>query len=205
MAALKMDEAQVAENPNDGLYRRGLSISYSNVGDVLSRTKRHAEALKQYRLAVEIDEGLSAADPEDAWAHKYLVYNYLRLGDAQFHTGDPIAAGTTLERCLKIAKRRSDSDLTNVGALADLADTYSKLGEVNLSEGLNANLPPKTRTSRLLTARSWYQQSLHLWEGMRTRGVLRGVQSHAPEQVAAQLSRCEAAIRDMRNPRMAAN
>jgi serine/threonine protein kinase len=197
---LRMDKDLVAANPNDGLYRRGLSISYSNVGDVLLATKKYSEALTHYRQAVVIDEGLSAADPEDDWARKYLVYNYLRLGDAQLKTGDVSAAQSTYERCLLIAKRRVDSDTTNAGALADLADSYARLGVLNLSQGVNLQLANGKRRLRLSSARSWYQLSLNVWLDMRNRGVLRGVQSHAPDQVAAELAKCDSAMRTLTYP-----
>jgi tetratricopeptide (TPR) repeat protein len=167
---------------------------------VLLATKMYSEALAQYRQAVAIDEGLSAADPEDDWARKYLVYNYLRLGDAQLKTGDVSAAQSTYERCLLIAKRRVDSDTTNAGALADLADSYARLGALNLSQGVNLQLAAGKRRSRLRSARTWYQQSLNVWLDMRNRGVLRGVQSHAPDQVAAELAKCESAMKMLGHP-----
>jgi tetratricopeptide (TPR) repeat protein len=167
---------------------------------VLLKTGRYGEALKQYRQAVAIDEGLSAADPQDDWARKYLVYNYLRLGDAQLKTKDAVAAQLTYEKCLALAKSRTASDATNVGALADLADSFARLGALNLSEGSKQELPIPQRKRRLNSARSWYQESLKVWLDMRKRGILSGVLSQSPDQVAAELAKCENALRVIKNP-----
>ena len=203
--ALHMDQQLVTEYPNDGLYRRGLSISFSNVGDVLIKTGRYGEALKQYRQAVSIDEGLAAADPQDDWARKYLVYNYLRLGDAQLKSKDAAAAQLTYEKCLMLAESRVAADATNAGAQADLADSLARLGALNLSEGSNLDLPIKTRKSHLNSARAWYQKSLNLWLDMRKHGILSGVLSQSPDQVAAELAKCENALRTLRNTTAAAS
>ncbi|MBS1850282.1 MAG: protein kinase [Acidobacteria bacterium] len=198
--SLHMDQQLVAENPNDGLYRRGLSISYSNIGDVLFKTGRYGEALRQYHQAVAIDDALSAADAQDDWARKYLVYNYLRLGDAQLKVQDAAGAQSTYEKCLRVAKARVTADASNAGALADLAEAYARLGTLHLSEGMKAELPAPARRRRLRSARSWYQASLKLWREIRDRGILRGVQARVPDQVAADLAQCEAALKDIGAP-----
>jgi hypothetical protein len=84
-----------------------------------------------------------------------------------------------------------DSDTTNAGALADLADSYARLGALNFSQGINPQLAASKRIARLVSAWSWYRQSLNVWVDLKNRGILRGVQSRAPDQVAAELDKCD--------------
>ena len=94
----------------------------------------------------------------------------------------------------------TEADATNAGALADLADSFARLGALNLSEGWNQDLPVQPRKRRLNSARSWYQESLKVWLDMRKRGILSGVLSQSPDQVAAELAKCETALSALKNP-----
>ena len=70
--ALPTDEALVAEDPNNALAKRDLTITYGSIGDVLLKTGDLSGALKQFQKALAMDEALAAADPKDAWAAKYV-------------------------------------------------------------------------------------------------------------------------------------
>lgn len=192
--ALPVDEALAAENPNDALAQRDLAIDYANVGDILLKTGNTPGALKRYRQAIEIDERLAKADPKDAWARRYLAYNYNRLGDALIKTADERAALSAYKKALELAELRANSDTSNAAAREDLADSYAKSAAAYFFLGSNSQASTYTKKKRLLEARSLYQKSLELWQGMRDRGVLSGLHSDEPEKIAREISRCQSAL-----------
>jgi eukaryotic-like serine/threonine-protein kinase len=192
--ALPVDEALAAENPNDALARRDLAIDYANAGDILLKTGDTFRALQRYKQAVEIDEKLAQADPKDAWAQRYLAYNYHRMGDALLKTRDRERALAFHRKALKVAEGRANSDPSNASAREDLAQSYAKLAGAHLYMGTQLDVAQGRKKKNLLEARSWYQKSLEVWQSLRDRGTLSGLHAQEPDRVAAEISRCQAAL-----------
>lgn len=191
--SLANDEAVASANPNDALAQRDVSIDYSSIGDVLLKTGDYPKALKNYRQAAAIDEAIAVADPKDAWARKYVIYNNKRIGDVLLKTGDRKNAKAAYERALAEAEARARTDPTNAYAQADLAEMYSRLGELHFSAaGLSAT--SSNRRTSLLAARSWYQKSRNLWGSMKEKGTLNPINTSDSESAIADLARCEAAL-----------
>lgn len=185
----------MAENPNDTLARRDVSISSTSVGDVLLKKGDAASALGLYRRAAAIDDAIAVADPKDAWAKRYQVYDYTRVGDALLKDGDLLAARTAFQKALTAAEARAALDSSLASAQTDLAGAYAKLGEASYAAGVRTSNGPSTKRAHLLTARAWYQKSMAVWDRLRSRGAMSAIDAKSAQSVADGLSRCEQALK----------
>jgi tetratricopeptide (TPR) repeat protein len=192
--ALPTDEALVAEDQNNALATRDLTITYGSIGDVLLKTGDYAGALKQYRQALAIDETLAAADPKDAWAAKYVLSNRKKIGDALVKTGDYAGAEAAYKQAAGEAEHRAALDATHAGARRDLADSYDKLGALYFTWASQPGIVTGGKKRNLLAARAWYQKSLEIWQDMRAKGTLLGLDAHVPEETAQALAACQTAL-----------
>ena len=193
--ALKVDEDMRSKHPEDATAIRDVGIDYSSIGDVLFKTGNYKGALERYRLALSIDEHLVGIDPKDAWAKANVVYDSYRVADALLKTGEPVPALALYTKTAALAEANSNADPGNTEVRAELARVYTKLAAAHfvVSSG--------RAKGSLNTARSYYQKGLNIWLELRTQGALRGTDAQAPEQTAAELAKCETALRGGSNMR----
>jgi serine/threonine protein kinase/tetratricopeptide (TPR) repeat protein len=185
--ALKVDEDARSKHPEDATAIRDTGIDYSSVGDVLFKTGNYKEALERYRQALEIDQHLANSDPRDAWAKINVVYDSYRVADALLKTGQTAAALSLYAKTTTQAEANSNADPGNTEVRAELARIYTKFAAAHVAASSGSK-------RSLNTAHSYYQKGLNIWLDLRKQGALRGTDAQAPEQTAAELAKCEAAL-----------
>ena len=191
--ALPTDEALAAEDATNAVAKRDVAITYESVGDILLKTGDATGALKQYRQAIAIDEALAQVDPKDAWAMKYIISNRKKIGDALVKAGDFTGAEAAYLEAAKDAEHRAALDTTHAAALRDVAQIYGSMGALHFDRGIKS-ASPTDKKAELLAAQLWYQKSVEIWRGLRTKGALLGLDAHAPEEIAEALAECQAAL-----------
>jgi len=94
-----------------------------------------------------------------------------------------------------IAEQRANPDALNAWAQAELAISYSKLADAYCTSASNLNNSNTRRRSDLLAAQSVYQKSLSVWEQLRAKGAVQGVDADKPKAVADALLKCQESLR----------
>ena len=106
---------------------RSLSVSHSNVGDVLLAQGNAAGALRKFRASLAIAERLAAQDPTNAEWQRDLSVSHSKVGDVLLAQGDAAGALREYRADLAIAERLAAQDPTNAGWQRDLAVSHYKL------------------------------------------------------------------------------
>uniref|UniRef100_UPI00262E7263 tetratricopeptide repeat protein n=1 Tax=uncultured Gimesia sp. TaxID=1678688 RepID=UPI00262E7263 len=130
--------------------QRGLSISYSILGDILLKEGSLTDARSQYEQSLKILKELAAADKTNVGAQRDLSVLYERLGNIFLQEGKLTEARSQYEQSLKIHKELAAADKTDAGDQRGLSISYNNLGDILLQEG------------NLTEARSQYEQSLKI-------------------------------------------
>jgi len=190
--ALLVDEALANANPQDATAQRDLSIDLSNLGDASLKTKDFAGALEQYRSAAAIDERLAKADSKDASAQYYLVYDSYRIGDALLKLGQTPQAIEVYLKAVSMAEANAVADSENTTIRSELARTHARLAAAYV---VAASQHASAKSRNLAAARERYKRSLMIWQELDRRGALQAADSHAPDEVEAELAKCEEALR----------
>jgi non-specific serine/threonine protein kinase/serine/threonine-protein kinase len=184
--SLGMAEALMNDEPKDISYRTTAAFENSLLASVLLRARKLPESIKYFRRAIELYEKILAADAEQKQARADLAYGYGGLGLALAQTGNATeglaAERTALSSYEKLEAARS----SNVGLLRDYAETLDRAGQTCLLNATNNNANE---------AKQFFQQSLVIWTEMRDRGTLSKVDANKPDEIQAEIAKCDAALK----------
>jgi hypothetical protein len=129
---------------------------------------------KDSTLRAEVEALLSSYDKAEGFLDGLLEGATALLGDAEAPPGEGAMIGP-----YRIAR--------------ELARSYSNLG--NVYAVLASKSPGNQRIENWREARSNYQKSLDILSDMRNRGTLPASESGEPEKIAAEIARCDAALK----------
>jgi serine/threonine protein kinase/Flp pilus assembly protein TadD len=191
--SLAITEALAAKDPTNVQLRRDVAASYDRIGNVLA-SKDAVAALQSYRKSLAISETLLANNPNDAELRRSVARSHSRIGHVLASTGDAVGALESQRKALMISEALSAEDPTNTWFLRDLAVAYTKLGEAHTVFASKSTAPVNKRTEHWRQARSWHQKSLNLWLDMRNRGILRGSDASVLDEIAREITKCDAAL-----------
>jgi tetratricopeptide (TPR) repeat protein/tRNA A-37 threonylcarbamoyl transferase component Bud32 len=139
-----------AADPTDAQAQRGLSFSYSKLGNVSLQAGQVTEALAFYQQAHAILKTLAAANPTVAWAQRDLSVSYNSLGNVSLRAGQVTEALAFYQQTHAILKTLAAADPTDAQAQRDLSVSYMKLGNVSMQAG------------QVTETLGFYQQSLDI-------------------------------------------
>lgn len=109
--------------------KRNKGLALIRIGYDLSWQERY-DILDDYvKKSLAIYEPLVAANPNDARLRRDLYFAYFQAGGIYIEANPPLSR-QYLEKSIEIAKRTVENDRLNYLAKFDLAQSYSKLGEV---------------------------------------------------------------------------
>ena len=193
--AVALDEARSAANPTDAEARIDLSFSYGALSVCLSNMGDLDGALETYRKALAIRQALADADPKNVNAQSALVRAHWRIGHFLDKKGDAASALASFRKALAIQEGLSRVDPSNEAVREGLAGALGRVADAEAALGASAKTPAASRPGHWKEARSFYQRSLDIWQDLSRRGLLRGGNVGEPDRVAAQLTRCNEALK----------
>lgn len=153
--------------------------------------------------ALEYLDKLASEAGDDLSLQRELAAAYQKVGDVQGSSvsagdlGDTQGALASYRNALEINEALLTADPANANARRDLGVSYYHLGSASASLGSELPVPVSQRLGRWREARGWHQRSLRLFEDMRERGVLSGADSGVPDELNAEIARCDQAIAEL--------
>ena len=194
---LPLDEAALATDPANVQSRVDYTYSSERMGILLSELGEDIEALRHFRNNLTTRQSLLADDPEN------LTYQYgLCLAEAEVAHMEAKAGNLdlALEQCRKSTGRLEAAvdDPTSTYYRGLRARTYGYIGDAYAAVASAAATPADQAREHWRTARMMYERSLHIWQDLRTRGILAGDDATKPEELARQIARCNAALEERR-------
>jgi serine/threonine protein kinase len=195
---LALNEEMVAADPANAQFRSNKAVALIKVGDIEAQSGRIAKALSNYGEALRIRERLSSAAQLDTSIRRDLAEVWIKLGDALGLSGARFEALENYRKSLETLEALSSSIPAHAGIRGMLAEAYSRVGRVNLAIALGTVLTTSKRIEHLRAARSAYKRGLDITIEMRNRSLVSpnaiDVFGGSPENVAAEIAKCEAAL-----------
>ena len=190
--AAAMADELLHEEPGNAMYQRILTFTLGAVADALYETGRTGPALETFARALSLREAIVSADPANANQEMHLGILYGRYGNLLAREGRRAEGLTMGRKGITILERLSAADPHNVDAAYETAEALRGLAQacepdVGASSGRATN-------ERWAEAGALYRKSLDALLALRARGSLAGLHAAEPQELAAALARCEAAL-----------
>jgi tetratricopeptide (TPR) repeat protein/tRNA A-37 threonylcarbamoyl transferase component Bud32 len=193
---LPFDEQALAEDPHNAVARADMSYTRARMGDLLAEGGHYAEALTNYRKAVAEQERLGAESSENLYARYGAILVRARVGEMQARLGDRAAALAESSRALELLDGIAPEPAS--GTRSSLRGyVYMRVAAAYAALGASASTGVAEKRARWETARALYAQSLDVWQDMQKRGILTAEDATKPQDLAREIARCDAALRQL--------
>jgi non-specific serine/threonine protein kinase/serine/threonine-protein kinase len=187
--AFAIRQKVAAADPKNAELRRDLSISHDKLGEISAASDNIAAALAHYREALRIDSAQPGRDTQNMLDRANSLE---KIGSLLFKTGEFTAALDHQQKSRALREEVVNNlDRENVQARRDLASSYIRLGE--LSAAMAEKAP--AAQPRWREALSWYHKAQEMLADLKRRGALNKSDETDQVRIAAEIARCEAALK----------
>ncbi len=192
--ALALDEPLSRADPSNTLLRRRVSAGLLLLGNVSNRLEDQAAAADYYRRALDEFEKLAQADPANLQAQSDLAVACERLGTSLAQKGETEEAFRLLNRAAKLLEPVVARDSGNLNARGHVAAYNIGLGYAHAALGANPAVARDARLGHWRQAKAGFQAGHAFYTEMRDRGLATGDEAAAPDVLAREIAKCEAAL-----------
>jgi tetratricopeptide (TPR) repeat protein len=188
---LAMCEALLAADPREAYNRKSTALAYRNVGEASGALGDYTMALANFQKAQQMFSELAVEDPANSDTQAKWAYVCLATSRTLGETGDWNGAIDSAHQGIKIAEALLRSSPTNAAARKTLAQLDLQCGLAHTAEAASSSSPK----DQWLAAREDYQKSLALYVEMKSRGTLAVTDTNKPDELSADIARCDAALK----------
>jgi tetratricopeptide (TPR) repeat protein len=191
--ALAIYEALVAADPSDASVRRQLALGYRNVGVALGATDQ-TQALRSLQKAQQIFADLVATDPKNDDFRRQWAYTHLATSRFEAEIGDFAAAVTSASEGIRIDEGLVADSPANASARNTLGLLYLQLAASHTGWASKPGEPSTVQVEQWQHAKDAFTRSLAIYQEMKTKGILSPADATKPDEIAAELAKCESAL-----------
>lgn len=191
---LDIVEALLQANPSSAVAQRDVGTGYERVGFLLQQMGRTTEALIHFQKGLDIGEALVRADPYNAKARTDLATAHCRVGEIQLAQGETPAALVNFRKFNEITLDIATANPDKASAQREFGVSLFKMAEFHISLGKDDGRDRNERMEHWRNARSWLQRAFDVFAAMRDKNVLAPGDANVPEEMVAEIAKCEAAI-----------
>jgi tetratricopeptide (TPR) repeat protein len=188
---LAMCEALLVADPRDAYNRKSTALAYRNVGEASAASGDYRAALSNFEKAQQMFSELVTEDPANADSQAKWAYVCLATSRTLGESGDWNRAIESANQGIRIADALLKSSPANAAARKILAQLDLQCGLAHTAVA-SASTSPK---DQWLAAREDYQKSLALYIEMKSKGTLAVTDTNKPDELSADIARCDAALK----------
>jgi serine/threonine protein kinase len=192
--SIAMLEATAAADPTNARARREVSMVQNRLGEVLIETGDAAGALEVLERAHEIRARVADADPSNAQASFDLAVVLANLADALTRSGRAEAGSEAGQRAIAIFRDLVTADPENMVYRRNLGLSFTKVALSHTSRAEDPKRPAGARSAHWREARALFREALDVFSDLRERGALRPADAGKPDELAAEVARCDEAL-----------
>ena len=193
---LPFDEQALAADPDNVAARGDLAYTRARMGDLLAKVADYAEALANYRKALAEYEKVGAASPEFLSLRFHAILVRGGIGEMLARLGERGAALAESSRAIELLEGIAPDPAS--GTRSSLrGQVYMRIAAAYAALGASGQLAEEERRGHWQTARGLYAHSLDVWLDMQKRGILTAEDGTKPQEVARELARCDASLRQL--------
>ena len=193
---LPFDEQALAEDPDNAAACGDLAYTRERMGDLLAKVAAYAEALANYRKALAEYEKVGAESSEFLSLRFHAILVRGGIGEMLARLGERGAALAESSRAIELLEGIAPDPAS--GTRSSLrGQVYMRIAAAYAALGASGQLAEEERRGHWQTARDLYAQSLDVWLDMQKRGILTAEDGTKPQEVARELARCDASLRQL--------
>ena len=156
-----------------------IAATYQNLADNYLEIKKLDSAFEYSQIAIKILRENLAKNPADSQTQGELGGTYITSAEIFVAKGDANSALETYRKALTIL----ESDAIRNSQMRSLAYAYQGVGEIH------------QKANRFQEAKSWYQKSLDVWNGLREQEKLTSDNLTKPDEIKKLIENCEAKLK----------
>ena len=198
--SLSLAERLSWQDPNNEQYRGDVAYALIRVGDMLVALGDPQRALVSYQKSRTLRERDVNADPTNLWKRSSLIEARAKMTKA-LAIGRQYQAALAASAETQALMAHTRLDPTNANFRGFFADTYIDLGAAHALLARERGTTPGERRDRWRAARTWYQQSLEIWQDLQGRGTLAATDRPKLESVAGEIARCDRMLAESHSSR----
>ncbi|MFL6213683.1 MAG: protein kinase domain-containing protein [Blastocatellia bacterium] len=186
--------AQVAAaDPADVQAQRNVASAQINLGRALVKLSQFDEALQAEQRAVAIYERIATMEPANEFARAEVSYARIQVSYALAKSGKGAQALEAGEQARAVIEEVSVANPTNAEYRGLLASSYVTLGDVHAMMATNEG-EVSGKADHWRAARDQYQRGYDIFKALKDRGEFTSTEYGSPEEAAARLAECDAAL-----------
>jgi serine/threonine protein kinase/tetratricopeptide (TPR) repeat protein len=193
--ALAISQELLATSPDNAENKSDVAFTLLRLGQAQLAAGDARAALDNLRPARAVVEASAAADPSNARARDDVSSVLGEIGKALAATGDPKGAVDTLMKAIALAEPLSSQNPTNAKLRTRLAERYFELGKIYMQLARDGGSPAGDARSQWQRARDYLGRSLACWTQLRDSGKLVPLNAGKPDEVTAEIAKCDAVLR----------
>jgi len=152
-AALAISERLVERDPSNEIWQRAVSMSRTQVGDLLLQQGDAPHALEQFRAAVAGEQTLATVAPANLAIQRELAAGEGHLGEVLLANGDSKGALVEFRAGLANVETIAARDPTNASSQRDLATARNNVASALFAQGANAPALEQFRSAAAISQR----------------------------------------------------
>jgi eukaryotic-like serine/threonine-protein kinase len=191
---LAIDEELLAADPANVVAHGDVAYSVQRLADILAARGNHAEALLYYRRAA--DEYQPVKPASDEAVNIRVAMSHAGAARAQANLGNRSAAVDAVRLAETIAGKITDDPASSFQR-AIRAETYECMAETYVVLATRRS-PGQAARADWSAACDMFQRSHDVWEDMRRRHILNGLDAARADKLAQALHRCQAMLGEPR-------
>jgi eukaryotic-like serine/threonine-protein kinase len=195
--ALSLTQEREKLDPNNAQIQVVMADCYSNIGRGLMLQRDESGALENFNRALAVFAGRFAKDPTNALLLMNLSQTYNNLGNVLAQGAKFPEALANYQQALSLRESYVKDHPKEAGFSYRLGETTFDLGDLYVRMASVTSTPAKQRLGFWREAKSWYQRSLDIWQGLSREGTLPGWNKDKPDETLKSIARCDTALAEM--------
>lgn len=190
---ISISEQLVAADPSDTGASDDLACEFQRVADLLAALGDNSQALSDYEKSVQIYEKTSAKASENLWERLQLAISRAGVGKLQARLGKIASAIEECRKTISLLEQTAENPTNRIHRSLK-AQAYQYLGEAYVALATLASVPRADIPQHWTAAGDMFQRSSGIYQDMRSRGILSVPDAHQLDEVAEEITRCDAAL-----------
>jgi tetratricopeptide (TPR) repeat protein/tRNA A-37 threonylcarbamoyl transferase component Bud32 len=191
---LPLDEQALLEDPHNAVPHGDVAYTRERIGDLLAGSGRFGDALANYRVAVAHYGKAAAVSTDDLSLRLRIIMARAGVGEMEARLGERAAAIAETSRALGMLDEIPVEPASS-GRSSLRGQIYMRVASTHASLGESAGIASAERRLHWQDARRFYVRSQYVWQDMLKRGILTAEDRTKPQEVAAGIARCDAALK----------
>jgi non-specific serine/threonine protein kinase/serine/threonine-protein kinase len=191
--ALEHYEAIVAADPKDVFVRRQWAVANRNVAVAVGGDDP-AKALRLFQKATGILAQIVGIDPNNTDFRRQWAFTYMATGRFHNEINEFEQAVANLSEGIRIEEALVRDAPTDVSVQTTMALLFNQLGLTHAKWAGKSDLPKAKVHEHWSDAKDAYGKSLAVYQGLRNNGKLSAADAAKPDELAAEIAKCDAAL-----------